>query len=149
MLRQLGQPLRLDRGHRLKDPLINTHPSPLSPSFTPFSPFPSLPASPSLGCIETGEKMECPPTSASEKTSPLLPSSFVLVEGKGAFHLSAPVSISCSVLPIFFLHPYDLPSIPMEVCLYYFSSPLCIFLYPHLILSLYLTLYFWLLLFSL
>lgn len=108
MLRQLGQPLRLDRGHRLKDPLINTHPSPLFPSFTPFSQFPSLSVSPSLGCIETGEKMECPPTSASEKASPLLASSFVLVEGERCLSPFCPSLHLLFCLTHLFLHPYDL-----------------------------------------
>lgn len=101
MLRQLGRPLRLDRGHGLKDLLINTHPSSLL-SF--FYALPSLSPSHSLGCIETGEKMERPATSASEKASPLLASSFVLLEGErrlSPFSLS--LSVSCSVLPIFFL----------------------------------------------
>lgn len=82
MLRQLGRPLRLDRGHGLKDLLINTHPSSLlllSPFFCVlFSLLPSL----SPGCIEASEKMERPTTPVSEKASPLLASSFVLFEGE-------------------------------------------------------------------
>lgn len=96
MLRQLGRPLRLDRGHGLKDLLINTHPSSLlSLFFTPFSLFPSLSPAHSLGGIETSEKMERPATSASEKASPLLASSFVLLEGERRL---SPFSLSLHLL---------------------------------------------------
>lgn len=109
MLRQLGRPLRLDRGYGLKDLLINTHLSSLLSLF--FSPrtSPHLPLSPPLtlwAALKPAERMERPATADSEKASPLLASSFVLLEGERRLSPFPPsISTSCSGLPsLYFLY---------------------------------------------
>lgn len=112
MLRQLGRPLHLDRGHGLKDPLINTHPSSLLSFFYALLPA-SLPRA--LGGIEAGEKMECPTTSTSERASTLTASSFVLLEGGRRL---SPLSVSSSVQPIFFVLHFSLDVLSSLLSLY-------------------------------
>lgn len=99
MLRQLGRPLRLDRGHGLKDLLINTHPSSLLSLFLHTSPCFPLALQAALKLVKRWSVLQPQLLKRHLHYWPRLLSS---LRGKGASHLYLSLSASCSVLPIFF-----------------------------------------------